>query len=380
MKHFKYNYYLLGLLVIIFSSVSFLVYQQIFTGSYASDTDEHIVFLYKYLYGVEPFYIPHPLWHYGVEITSKVLYISIEYAAVIFSAFLVTFWTYLVYIVVRDRLRRKSAYILVLVTLTIIIIGPLCIPWYSKNIYLGQGSPNVWHNVTLWAVKPFALLSMIFIIQAIHTKKNLYYIFTVLATIASLFAKPSFAIMFLPALAIFALIKKVKDKQFIIFYLILGTVSVGILLYQFTHTFNSGESKIIFDYLGVWSQSSQNISFSIILALAFPLLFLFLESKIIHDDYILLAWLQIFLGIMFYAFFAQTGRYYSHGNFGWSYFLAMNLLYLFSIIKYIELYRQIHRFKRYVLLSLLVIQVLIGVYYFVKILQGQNPIWIAIFL
>lgn len=260
------------------------------------------------------------------------------------------------------------------------MIGPLCIPWYNKIIYLGQGSPNIWHNVTLWTVKPFALLSMIFIIQAIQTKKNLYYIFTALALIASLFAKPSFAIMFLPALAIFSLIKKVKDKQFIVFYLILVTTSIGILLYQFTHTFNSEESKIIFDYLGVWSQSSQNISFSIMLALAFPLLFLFLESKIIYDDYILLSWLQIFIGIAFYAFFAQTGRYYSHGNFGWSYVLAMSLLYLFSIVKFFEVYKQIHRFKRYLLLFLLIIQVLIGIYYFAKILQGQNPIWIAIFL
>jgi len=245
---------------------------------------------------------------------------------------------------------------------------------------LGQGSPNIWHNVTLWAVKPFALLSVIFIIKAIQTKKNLYYILTILALIASLFAKPSFAIIFLPALAIFALIKNLKDKQFIIFYIILGTLSIAVLLYQFTHTFNSGDSKVIFDFLGVWSQASQNISLSIILALAFPLLFLLLESKIIHNDYILLSWLQIFIGIMFYAFFAQTGRFYSHGNFGWSYMIAMSLLYLFSIIKFFEIYNQLHVFKRYMLLLLLIIQVLTGIYYFVKVMQGQNPIYIAIFL
>lgn len=380
MKYFRYNYYLLWLLSMIFASVSFLVYQQIFTDLYESDTNEHIVLLYKYLYSAESFYIPHPLWHYGVEATSTILHISIEYAAIVFSAFLVTLWTYLIYKIVYNRFTMESSYIPVIITFTIIIIGPLCIPWYNKIIFLGQGSPNIWHNVTLWTVKPFALLSMIFIIQAIDTKKNLYYVFTALALITSLFAKPSFAIMFLPALAIFALIKKVKDQQFIVFYLILGTMSIGILLYQFAHTFNSGESKIIFDYLGVWSQSSQNISFSIVLALAFPLLFLFLESKIIYDDYILLSWLQIFIGIAFYAFFAQTGRYYSHGNFGWSYVLAMSLLYLFSIVKFFEVYKQIHWIKRYVLLFLLIIQVLIGIYYFVKILQGQNPIWIAIFL
>ncbi len=272
------------------------------------------------------------------------------------------------------------SYTLILITLSIIIIGPLCIPWYDKIIFLGQGSPNIWHNVTLWTVKPFALLSMIFIIKAIQTEKNLYYIFTVLTLVTSLFAKPSFAIMFLPALAIFTLIKKIKDKQFLIFYIILGTISVGILLYQFTHTFSNGDSKVIFDFLGVWSQSTQNIPISIVLALAFPMFFVLLESKIIHDDYILLSWLQIFIGILFYAFFAQTGKYYAHGNFAWSYVLAMSLLYLFSIVIFFEIYKQLHIFKRYMLLSLLTIQVLIGLYYFVRILQGQHPLYITIFL
>ena len=379
MKQLKYNYSIIGLLLIVFSSVSFLLYQQIFTDHYESDTQEHIIFLYQYLYGTE-FYISHPLWHYGVEVVSKILQISIEYAAIVFSAFLVTLWTYLVYTIVNKRIQTQKFYTLTIITFVIIIIGPLCIPWYNKIIYLGQGSPNIWHNVTLWAVKPFALLSVIFIIKAIQTKKNLYYILTILALIASLFAKPSFAIIFLPALAIFALIKNLKDKQFIIFYIILGTLSIAVLLYQFTHTFNSGDSKVIFDFLGVWSQASQNILLSIILALAFPLLFLLLESKVIHNDYILLSWLQIFIGIMFYAFFAQTGRFYSHGNFGWSYMIAMSLLYLFSIIKFFEIYNQLHVFKRYMLLLLLIIQVLTGIYYFVKVMQGQNPMYIAIFL
>ncbi len=379
MSRFKYNYYLIILIVVMFISISFLVYQQIFSGLYGSDTDEHIVFLYKYFYDVDPFYIPHPLWHYGVFITATILRLPIEYAAVFFSASLVSLWIYLVYRVVKSKLANESFYKLTLITFSIIIIGPLCIPWYNKIIFLGQGSPNIWHNVTLWMVQPFALLSIVFVIRAINTNKSIYYLLTILAVIISLFAKPSFAIMFLPALTLFALILKVRNQKFLIFYAIMGLFSVLILAYQFIHTFNSGDSKVVFDFLGVWSHSSQNIALSIILALAFPMLLLLFEPKIINDKYILLSWLQVFIGLIYYTMLAQTGKYYMHGNFGWSYALAMSLLYIFSIIKFFEIYLQFHRIKKYILLSLLIIQVSIGIFYFIKVLDGQNPLYVAIF-
>ena len=380
MKYFKSNYYFIGFLVTIFLLISFLVYQQIYSGTYESDTEEHIIILYKYFYGAEPYYIAHPLWHYGVIITSWIFHISIEYAAILFSAIIVTSWVFLVYYTVRMQLVFSSLYMPVIITFLIIMIGPLCIPWYNKIIYLGQGSPNIWHNVTLWAVKPFAIMSILFMFKAIYSKNNLYYFLTIITVVISLFAKPSFVIMFLPSLTIFVLVKKLYDRQFLIFYMLLVLMSVVVLFYQFLYTFHTGDSKVFIDLLGVWSRSSQNISISIVLALAFPLLFLLLESKIIHDDYILFSWIQIIIGIFYYAVFAQTGKYYLHGNFGWSYVLAMSILYLFSIIKFFQMYNDIQKFKKYVLLLLLFMQVFIGFYYFIKILEGQNPMYIAIFL
>ncbi|MDQ7085143.1 MAG: hypothetical protein Q9M36_09530 [Sulfurovum sp.] len=343
-----------------------------------SDTQPHIVFLYQY-FSIKEYYIPHPLWHYLVYITSLIFSISIEYSAVISSSALVTLWTYLVYSIAGKTLKIPQ-YLLVLITFSIIIMGPLNLPWYNIIIYMGQGSPNIWHNVTLWTVKPFALLTMFYILLAITEKKNTYYIFTTIFLTLSLFAKPSFVIMFLPALFIFAFIKKIKDTQFKIFFLILSFISIAVLAYQFTHTFHNGDSKVIFDFLGVWSEKSQNIAYSILLALAFPLLFLLLESKIIHENAILLSWLQVGMGLILYSSFAQTGKYYAHANFSWSYMIAMSLLYLFSIIKFFALYHVMNKLKRYLLLVLLSIQISIGIYYFLKMLQGQSPLWIAIFI
>lgn len=374
------NYALIGLLLAVFGMVGLLVYQQIFTNSYASDTQKHIVFLYVYFYGEDSFYIPHPLWHCGVFFFSKIFRISVEHAAVVFSALLVVIWTYLVYRIARHFLQERSRLFLTAITLAIIMIGPLCIPWYNKIIFLGQGSPNIWHNVTLWTVKPFALLAVVFVVEALRNGRFTYYFFAFASVILSLFAKPSFAIMFLPALILFALCKKIRDKRFYLFYMVVSVTSAAILLYQFTHTFNSGDSKLVFDFLGVWSRSSPNVAVSILLALAFPLLLTLLEPSLLEDDYIMLSWLQVFIGIFLFALFAQTGKYYYHGNFGWSYMLAMSLLYLFAIVKYFERYGQMHPLKRYVLLLLFLVQVGIGGYYFFRVFQGQNPLYIAIYL
>ena len=368
------------LLTALFSAVAYLVYQQLYTSSYESDTPEHIIILLKLFYGSKPFYIAHPLWHFCVWAFAQLLHISIQASAVFVSAFLVVVWTALAYMVVR-RLTRLPSWTATLVTAGIVIVGPLCIPWYNHIIFYGQGSPNVWHNVTLWTVKPFALLTTFYTVSALHDKRTSDYLIAFGALVISIFAKPSFVIMFLPALFFFALLKKIYAKEFVVFFAASAAVSVALLAYQYLHTFGSqGESRVIVDFLGVWSLSSRNIAVSIALALAFPLLFVALYREALEDDYLLLSWLLVFVGIFYYATFAQTGRYYAHGNFGWSYDIAMSLLYLFSIVKFVSVFKVLRPWKRYSLLSLLLIQSWIGLYYFVKILEGQNPLYVSIFL
>ena len=369
--------YGLLLSVAMFVSAFFLVYHQA-DNSYTSDTFPHIVFLYKYFYGTEPFYIPHPLWHLGTLTTAKILHISIENAAAFFSAMMVVWWSILVYVVVMKSLKNMPPKFILLITVSILFIGPLCIPWYHKLVFWGQGSPNIWHNVTLWAVKPFALLGMLYIIKAIKSDRTHDYIMGLLFVVISIFAKPSFIIMFLPALLLFAWLKKIYTSKFIRFYLILSVISIAILLYQYAHTFNTADSHIVFDFGGVWSVTSTNIPISILLGLAFPLLLLVIYPESIRDDYLLLSWLQILIGLCYAMCLAQSGKYYSHGNFMWSYVLAMSLLYLFSIVKFFQVIHLISPVRRYLLLALLAIQTLTGLYYFIRVIQGINPLYVTL--
>jgi len=358
----------------------FLNYQQVFSGNYESDTVEHIAILKQYFKGER--YLPHPLWHYGTYALSIALQIDVENAAVIFSAILLVLWTVIVFSFVRNQLKvetinkvYKNTY-LIFVVLIIIFIGPLPNP-NNYMIYPGTGSPNIWHNVTIWMVKPFAFLTIVSVLIAIKSNRNRYYVITYILGIVSLFAKPSFIIMFLPTLLIVALINKYSSKNFWLFFSALGTTSFIILLYQFFNTFS--ESEVVFNYLGVWSLNSSNIAMSILLGLAFPLIFIIWNQKLLEDPLFQIIWIQVVIGIVFYALLAQTGKQYTHANFSWSYMIAMSMLYTFSIVKFIKIYQQIPFFKRGMLTLLLFVQVIIGMYYFIKIIQGQHPIFISIF-
>ncbi|WP_345986114.1 hypothetical protein WCX49_03085 [Sulfurimonas sp. HSL-1656] len=374
--------------IAIFATAFFLVYNQVFnsgkvspdgTTGYESDTLEHIEILKDFF--EEGTVLPHPMWHLLVKLFSFLTAMSVETSAVVISALLVTLWSFLVYRVVASMLGSvyPSELLFLTVTFVIITIGPLCVPFYEKIIYLGQGSPNVWHNVTLWTVKPFALVAVWTAVIALHKRQMKYYCFALVSTSLSLLAKPSFVIIFLPSLLALIVSRHYFTYRNSLFYLVLAGIALVILSYQYSITFGA-HSKIVVDFLGVWSMQSSNVVVSILLALAFPLLLLHFHPKVIENDYIFLSWVQVLLGIMLFALFAEAGSRYTHGNFGWSYIIALGFLYLFSVIEYAKDFKQIVFAKRWILLLLLSLQTLIGVYYLVRVLQGQHPLFIAIML
>jgi len=395
----KQNYIHRILQIIFFSAILimslYLNYHQVFAEaidhttvqSFGSDTIPHIEYAKEYFNNQR--YIPHPLWHILIKATSYTLHISMEYSAIIVSSFLLLIWALLIYYTAQKLLNQQNNYsyikyelLLLLITFSIFTVGPLIYPPYSHLIYKGVGSPNIWHNVTLWTVKPFALLSMLFTIWGLQKKKISYYIIAIISVILSIFAKPSFILIFLPSIILLVIDRKYITKSQIYFLLSIIFISVAILLYQYSHTYgNSSKGGIIIDILGVWSNhGSTNIPLAIFLALAFPIIFYILYPKSSDNDFILLSWLQVFFGIILYAVFAEKGAHYSHGNFGWSYRIALSMIYLFTIIEFVKVFFDISIWKRIILLTILFIQVYIGIYYLVHILQGQNPIYIGIFL
>ncbi|HHH37678.1 MAG TPA: hypothetical protein ENK77_03585, partial [Epsilonproteobacteria bacterium] len=134
-------------LLLVFIVTYFFVYMQT-QGLITADTRQHIHFMQQYFEG--QVYIPHPLWHIGTYYLSHLLGVDYSVGASVFTAFLVTFYAMVIYKIAQSLDTHKRDYAKwFLITFVSLVIGPFFLMSFNSRIYLGQGSPSVWHNVTL---------------------------------------------------------------------------------------------------------------------------------------------------------------------------------------------------------------------------------------
>jgi len=357
-------------LVLVFIVTYFLVYMQTM-NLILSDVRDHIDTTVKFLNGT--YFIPHPLWHLGMYSLSKILAVDLSTGASIFTALMVTVYAVIIYKIAKnlDESKGNEAKWF-LVTFVSMTIGPFFLMSFNPFIYLGQGSPTIWHNVTLFAVKPFALLSVFFTIKFFLSNRTNYFALAVLVTLLSIIAKPNYIIVFLPSLVVYMLLMKLFGKQQLKFAFIIIFLSVATLAYQFLNQFgDKGESKIIIDFLGVWSLYTPNVAISILMAIGLPLLITIFNYKSVKkNEYIKFTWLLIFFSLVLFACFAEEGYFYRHGNFSWSLMISMSLIYIFTIIEYFKQYYSMPGIVRYPLLAMILYQVYVGWYYLIGIFNG----------
>jgi hypothetical protein len=80
-----------------------------------------------------------------------------------------------------------------------------------------------------------------------------------------------------------------------------------------------------------------------------------------------------FVSIAYAAFLAESGPRFNHGNFFWSYMISLSLLYVFSLIDYFKNMVHIKPFIKLFLNIILSWQILVGLFYFIKIMIGDDP-------
>ncbi len=364
------NFLNLGLLLII---AYYFVLMQV-SGMIAADITQHIAFLDQYFKG--EVYIPHPIWHTGVYYLSRLLEVDYGAAASLFTAFLITLYAIIIYKIAQsldDNPENEAKWFLItLITLT---IGPFFVMSLNPQIYMGPGSPSVWHNVTLLTVQPFVLLSVFFTIKFFTSNSFKYFVLALLVTILSIFAKPNFIIVFLPSLVVYMLLKKFFNKRQLLFVLIAILLSVAALAYQFVNQYKSGGGStggsVVFDFLGVWSLYTPSVAVSIMMALGLPFLItLFNFQSVKKNEYIKFSWLLVLFSMILFACFAEGGKRFAEGNFSWSWHLSLSLIYIFTIIEYFKQYFTMPGIVRYPLLAVMLYQVYVGWYFVIGMFNG----------
>jgi len=356
-------------------------------GIYFSDLPSHLELLRLSQKGDKS--MGHPGFHYAVLLLAKAFNISLEVsAAIILSAA-----TMAIALAIYMALRRSLAttlpdYLLLLFSGSLMLVSAIYAPFFNKHIYLGQGSPNAWHNPTLLMVKPLSFACVMMFASHAEDGKGPMTIKEILAIAASLFLssliKPNFALIFIPAMAIYvALNWRTASLAWQSLVTILPTICLlgwqYLASYKGTAAGDSPNAHIIPDFLGVWQHWSPNILASSALVLAFPLSILIFRFRAAQQDFSLkFAWLLTIVGFLQYSLLAESGDRYLHGNWGWGRLIALQLLFVYSFphfVRWVGRFRNAGWRERLQITSVATIFILhfaSGTYYFARIYTGGS--------
>ncbi len=268
-----------------------------------------------------------------------------------------------------------------LAPLVLSIVSMFVVPGDTESLYIGIGTPNPWHNPTYIFARPFSIAVLFLVLGAYfdglakqHSVRRLVAIAAV--AILSMWAKPSFLMSLLPAVAVFFLWKSASSTRLSLKY----TVAVGLALLPAllplmtieaaVYGGASQEGGVILTWGSVWKLYSANIPLSILAGMAFPLYIVGVYRSGI-TPLMTVALMNFIIATLIYYFLAEKGFRFTHANFSWGYLSSMYFMFLAAIEMF--LFRPAGgRIIRGFGWMLLAGHLGSGLYYFVKLLQGGS--------
>lgn len=299
------------------------------------------------IHEVPKFIIAHPLYMLAEVAVMKILSVDARKSGLIVSMFAYIWLAWIIYREFLKKLQHISKYAelksLILALISLLVAHIPILLFVDRDIYFGYIGINVYHNATSNFLKPFALISFIYSLKTfgdtIPTVKDT--VITAILIVLGTLVKPNFIICLLPALAIFLFLRW-KQKQVIHWRFVLTGIfvpSVLTLAWQFFYNYYTDDgSRIIFYPLGVKAYYSDELILKFISSILFPLLVTrFYIRNAIADSKITLAWFSFFFGA-FYAYFLaeNSGGAFTHGNFDWSAEITLFILFIMSLLFFLE--------------------------------------------
>jgi hypothetical protein len=289
----------------------------------------------------------------------------------------------IIYLVYRHFLGEAvSNDTILLFTFLVLIIGALYVPFFNPSPYFGQGSPNVHHNSTVIILKPISTLTFFLVVPLMAqngTREYRRLIITTLLLALSVIVKPTFAIVFIPAVFIYLLVIRTHflKRLWILSLIMLPTVFILLVqlvyYYQTPVTGEEAPRGLQLVFLDVWHTQTHSVPISLLLAVAFPLaISLFRHKSLIAKPYLIIAWLMTLIGAAQFAFIAETLDGSVHGSANWigGYLMGLSALYIVAVLEFMNWLGERRRVSRsgtntpfWVTLVLLSLHVMSGLVY-----------------
>lgn len=322
----------------------------------------------------------YPVWHFLVRGISALFPIGREWAGALVTACLLGFtaavlygflWTQL-----KDVLDWKR---LCLLDLGLLVLTALYMPWFNREVYLGQSSPTIWHNPTNMAVKPVALLAFLYFLRMYGERRSVKgraFLGFSLLVLLSCFVKPSFVQGFLPAVALFLLLELVRTRgKSFLFSLKMAAAFVPSGLYfvfQYISVFGEGAGRGIgIAPFAVMRLDTAHPGISILQAVAFPLFVLgILGWRHLREDIPLLFAVIFYLVSLLEFILLIEVTEPASGNFEWALQLAMFTLFIMTAVRF---YQKTEKKSWMVFVgnALLAYHIGSGIYYYLYLLIGS---------
>ncbi|MEG0751905.1 MAG: hypothetical protein RR998_02220 [Oscillospiraceae bacterium] len=390
-------------LCVYFAANLFLFYKQAtvaFYGAYFSDLPEHLGWA---CYTDSFLNIPsqarvYPLFHLLVRLFSVVF--DTEWSGAIPLALCNCASAVLLYYYICRMVKNSEYSVTVfgkklnlthaipgLLTFSLLLASMLILP--IKNLaggewhaYLGVFTPNPWHNPTYIVARPFAIICF-FEFSELFDLHDESFTFPRLALFSSslllaTFAKPSFAIVFLPVAGIMMLVKLFsKSWRRILLFGIAYIPTFALLAWQYLliyvqDTKLSGEGGLEFTLGGGWEIFSPCIPLSIVLAGAFGLVVLAFNIKHFRTaPTVYQLGVYIYLCSLAEVYFLYENNYRkAHADLFWGYMYGLFFLLLASVSLLLKQRGEHPKFERasWIVFAL---HILCGIGYFAWLLTGR---------
>lgn len=319
--------------------------------------------------------VPYFLWHIVVLFLNRICLVPLEPAAAFSSCFfeLAAYVTY--YLIIRRvhfRLTASTGNTMsAFFALCLCLVQGYYFPWtnVSTDGYLGVFSMNPWHNPTQMCVLALSLIIFVFTVDLlgilsetgyeplffhITVVRNRHLLLLALLLLLSAIAKPTFAEMFIPAVALFMLFelcKRIGNKENFTEYfrtcLKMLLCSLPSLLYicsGFLVYFVVGNnhykdtSVIITEWFQVWKLFSENVYLALLFGMAFPIYIFILDSRhFLQSPLGRLGLLGYICGLLEATLLGQSGGFMGHGDFLWPMMSGMTVIWLSSFIHLLTL-------------------------------------------
>lgn len=246
----------------------------------------------------------------------------------------------LLHSVLAQRQQVGRTTVLFFITLAAVLLEPLVRP---SAYGIGYFWPTTFDNPTSALTKPFSLISFMFTAWFLGkegARGRWAWVLFALTTAAAVLSKPSFVICLVPATALMGLIRLIGRKPMSLTGLIVGLFAPAAVLlggaYYVTYSGLAGKigyhDSIIWAPLVVMRHHTSNLTLKFFLSIAFPLTVLGLYwNRARRDVALMLAW-SSFLIASFYAYMlAEKARAFD-GNFLWSGYIAVFILFIVTIM------------------------------------------------